>query len=165
MDALYDNFIGPFIFISLIFGLLLAFILPKTRLSSYFKVSERYFVLTNICGMLCGALGIVAIFMFPAEAVKAYWWKIIILPFVFMEIYLLFPMLAKKTTKIFDEKQEFNMGTAGGITLGITILFMGIIVEPIIQSGALEILLLFPFYINLVILTFSFITLVLFKTA
>lgn len=165
MDTLYQNIIGPIIFFALIGFLVLAFVLPRTRFSQRFKISERYFVVTHVIGILCGAFGLVAIFAFPSNAVREYWWKIIILPFVFMEMYLLYPMVARKTMDIFDEKQTFDIENAGALTLVATILVMAWIVKPLISNGSLELSHLVPFYLNIVILLFSSATLVLFRRA
>ncbi len=165
IETLYQNIIGPIIFFALIAFLILAFILPRTRLSRYFKISEKYFVATHIVGILCGALGLIAIFALPSDAVDEYWWKIIILPFVFMEMYLLYPMVVRRTAEIFDEKQNFNIGIAGVITLVGTIITMSFIIEPLLTSGSLELSLLNPFYLNTVVFVFSATTLILFKWA
>jgi len=165
METFYHHFLGPFIFISLLLGLALVVVIPKTRLAKYCMVSERYFILTHLCGIVCGLLGLLAIFLLPEETVSRYWWKILILPFVYMELYLLAPMIAQGTTAIFDEKQTFNLGTAGGMTLGATIIIMASIVVPLLHSGFLELTLLYPFYLNVVLLLFSSTTLVLFKRA
>ena len=165
METFYQHFLGPFIFISLILGLALVVVIPKTRFAKYCQVSERYFTFAHVCGIACGVLGLLAIFLLPDEHVSRYWWKILILPFVYMELYLLAPMIAQGTTAIFDEKQTFNIGNAGGMTLGATILIMAGIVDPLLQSGSLALTLLYPFYLNVVLLLFSSTTLVLFKRA
>ena len=74
-------------------------------------------------------------------------------------------MITRKTTQILDEKQEFNMANAGGVTLGLSIAIMGFIIIPLINNSVVDMKLLFPFYINAIILTFSLVTLYLFKKA
>jgi hypothetical protein len=165
METLYENFIGPFIFVSLILLIIFAFILPLTKFSQRFRISETYFIITNICGFICGALGIIAILFYDPEMVQLYWWKILIIPYVYLQIYIIYVMISKKTLNILDEKQEFNMTTAGGITLGVTIILMAWVVLPLIQNNVIELSLLFPFYVNTVILIFSVVTLFLFKRA
>ncbi|MBN1352632.1 hypothetical protein JXJ21_24810 [candidate division KSB1 bacterium] len=165
MESIYHNFIGPFIFFPLIILILLAFILPKTKLSKHFKVTEKYFIITNIVGIICSVLGLIAIFTFSPDVVRTYLWKIIIIPYAYLQMYHIYVMVAKKTTQIYDEKQEFNTTTGAGLTLGATILIMGWIIIPLLKNNLLEIKLIFPLYINSVIFTFSLITLFLFKRA
>ena len=165
METLYHNFIGPFILLSLIFSILLAYILPKTILSKYFKIGQTYFLITNICGIIVSAIGIIAIFLFTPEIVKSYLWKILIMPYVYLQIYMLYVINAKKTTKIFDEKQDFNMTTGAAISFGAMIIVMAFIIKPLITDQILEINLLNPFFINASILIYSITTLFLFKKA
>jgi hypothetical protein len=165
MQNFYDNFLGPFIFISIVSLLISAFILPKTKLSKYFRVNEKYFVFTNIIGIISGVLGLIAIFSFSPDTVKSYLWKILIMPYVYLQIYTLYVMVGKKTTKIYDEKQDFNMSSGAGITLGVMVAIMGLIVMPLIMNQILEIRLLFPFFLNSTILVFCLATLYLYKKA
>ena len=165
METIYNNFIGPFIFFSLIISILFAFILPKTKLSKYFRINQTYFILTHICGIVSTILGLIAIFSFSPDFVKTYLWKILILPYAYLQIYTLYVMITRKTTQILDEKQEFNMANAGGVTLGLSIAIMGFIIIPLINNSVVDMKLLFPFYINAIILTFSLVTLYLFKKA
>ena len=165
METLYENFIGPFIFVSLILLILFAFIIPRMKFSQRFRITESYFIITNVCGFICGALGITAILFYDPEMVQLYLWKLLIIPYVYLQIYTIYVMISRKTLDILDEKQEFNMATAGGITLGFTIILMALVVLPLIQSDVIELSLLFPFYVNSVILIFSVVTLFLFKRA
>lgn len=165
MQNFYNNFLGPFIFISLIVLLISAFILPNTKLSKYFRVNEKYFVITNIIGIISGVLGIIAIFSFSADIVKSYLWKILIIPYAYLQIYTLYVMVGKRTTKIYDEKQDFNMSSGAGITLGVMVAIMGLIVMPLIKNQILELSLLFQFFLNTTILVFCLATLFLYKKA
>lgn len=165
MESLYNNFVGPFIFFSLIISILLAFILPQTKLSKYFKIGQTYFLLTNLCGILIGAMGIIVIFLLSPDIVKSYLWKILIMPYVYLQIYTLYVIIAKKTINIFDEKQDFNMTSGAAITFGTMILIMGFIISPLVQNKILEVSLLFPLFLYSAILIYSTITLFLFKKA
>ena len=165
MKVIYENFLGPFIFISLILLIILAFILPRTKYGKRFRMTESMFVVTNICGFICGALGIAFMLFYDPEAVKDYWWKILIMPYVYLQIYALYVMIAKKTINILDEKQDFNMLTAGAITLGFTIPIMAWVISPLMKEAIIQPNLLVPFYLNTVILIFSAVTLFLFKKA
>ena len=153
MQNFYNSFLGPFIFFSLIIFLISAFILPNTKLAKYFRVNEKFFVITNIIGILSGTLGIVAIFSFSPEIVKTYLWKILIMPYVYLQIYTLYVMIAKNTLNIYDEKQDFNMTTGAAITFGAMIVIMTFIITPLITNQILEINLLNPFFLNASILT------------
>lgn len=165
MESLYNNFLGPFIFFSIIILILLAFILPQTKLSKYIKIGQTYFLITNICGVLIGAVGIIIIFLVSPEIVKNYLWKVLIMPYVYLQIYTLYVMITKKSINIFDEKQDFNITSGAAITFGAMILIMGLVISPLIQNKILELSLLFPLFLYTAILIYSTITLYLFKKA
>ena len=154
-----------FIFASIIVLLISAFIIPKTKLSKYFTVTDKYFVFTNIIGIISGFLGLIAIFSFSPDIVKSYLWKILIMPYVYLQIYTLYVMMGKKTTKIYDEKQDFNMSSGAGITLAVMVVIMGFIVMPLLKNQILELNLLFPFFLNTTVLVFCLATLFLYKKA
>jgi len=165
MQNFYNNYLGPFIFASIIVLLISAFIIPKTKLSKYFTVTDKYFVFTNIVGFTSGFLGLIAIFSFSPDIVKSYLWKILIMPYVYLQIYTLYVMMGKKTTKIYDEKQDFNMSSGAGITLAVMVVIMGFIVMPLLNNQILELNLLFPFFLNTTVVVFCLATLVLYKKA
>lgn len=165
MESLYNNFIGPFIFFSLVISVLFAFILPKTKLSRHFKIGQTYFLITNICGIIIGAIGIILIFLLSPDVVKDYLWKILIIPYVYLQIFTLYVIITRKTMNIFDEKQNYNMTSGAAITFGAMIIIMGLIIAPLVQNKTLEIKLLFPLFINSSILVYSVVTLFLFKKA
>ena len=163
MESLYDNFIGPFIFFSLIFLIIFAFIVPKTKLEKYFKMSETFFIITNLCGIVCGISGIIVIFVLPSDIVKGYLWKILIMPYVYLQFYIGYVMIIKKTTRIFDEKQNINMTTGAGLTMAAMVIVMGSIAVPLIKNNLLPLNLLMPLYLNIMIVLYSGITLFCFK--
>lgn len=165
MKSLYDNFLGPFIFFSLIFLIIFAFIVPKTKLAKYFKVNETFFIITNLCGILCGLSGIIAIFILPFEIVKGYLWKILIMPYVYLQFYVGYTMIIKRTTKIYDEKQDYNMAIGAALTMAAMVFVMALIVSPLLKNTILSLNLLMPFYLNAMILIYSAITLFCFKRA
>ena len=108
-----------------------------------------------------GAIGIIAIFLFSPDIVKSYLWKILIMPYVYLQIYRLYVMVAKNKT--YDEKQAISMTTGAAITFGAMIIIMGWIITPFIKNQILEINLLTPFFLNASILVYSITTLFLFK--
>ena len=165
MESLYDNFLGPFIFFSLIFLILFAFFVRKTKLDKYFKVNESFFIITNLCRIVCGISGVIAIFMLPPEIVKGYLWKILFMPYVYLQFHIGYTMIIKKTTQIYDEKQDFDMTFGAAWTMGGMAIVMAFIVMPLIRNNMLSINLLMPFYLNALILIYSAITLFRFKRA
>jgi len=165
METLYHNFIGPFILFSLVASILMALIIPKTRLSKYLKIGQTFFLITNLCGIIVSITGIMALFFLASDMVKNYLWKILIMPYVYLQIYTVSVMIAKNTSNKYDEKQEFNMTTGAAITFGAMIVIMTFIITPLITNHILEIKFLNPFFLNTSILIFSITTLYLFKKA
>jgi hypothetical protein len=165
METLYNNLIGPFIFFSLLISIILAFILPKTKLSKHLGIGQTYFVITNVCGIVLGAIGIIIIFLLEPNITRRYLWKILIMPYVYMQIYIIYVMIAKRTINIFDEKQDFNMTSGAAISFGAMLVIMGLIISPLIQNKIIGFDLLFPLFINSSIFVYSISTLFLFKKA
>ena len=87
------------------------------------------------------------------------------MPFVYMQMYHMYVMIAKKTSEIYDEKIEFNMANAGGLTMAVMIPVMYLIITLFLKKSILEIDLLYPFYLNTVIFIFSTITVIMYKKA
>ena len=71
-------------------------------------------------------------------------------------------MKIRKSTEIIDEKQEYDMGKAGGITFGISMPAM-VIIFMLYQNGIVKGLIWFPYYIFINILIYSCSTLFYFK--
>ena len=49
----------------LLLGGLMVWLLPKTRVGSVRRISERFFVVTYAVGALCAAAGLAALFVLP----------------------------------------------------------------------------------------------------
>lgn len=165
METIFKFIILPVIFIPLFVLVILAFKLPKTKLSKYLKMNQAIFLTTYISGIICCALGLAVILIFPSHTLKLHLWEIIISPYVYMQLYTGYVAIAKKTSDIYDEKIEFDMASAGGVTMGLMIPVMALISNLFLKKSMLEIDLLFPFYLNTVILIFSTFTVIRYKLA
>ena len=71
-------------------------------------------------------------------------------------------MKIRKSTEILDEKQEYDMGKAGGITFGISIPAM-VLIYILYQNEIVKGSIWFPYYIFIIILISSCSTLLQFK--
>ena len=158
-----DRILGVFIIVGLI-SLALSYFLPKEKFANYFRINERFFIFANIVGIICGSFGIAATFMFTPDAVRSYLWRFICFPWVYLQLYIILIMSIRKTIKIYDEKQGFNMANAAAVTLGFMAVVV-ILIEQLLQNGLFDIKLILPFYYFCMIFIYSMTTVVLFRKA
>ena len=147
--------IGLILFIILVFALILLFILPKTTYSKHLKINQNIYTITNVLGLFTGIFGLLAIFIWPPEVVKSFLWKLIIMPYVLIWIYCGMIMTGKKTSDIYDEKQDYDMTKGAAVTMAGLILVMGFVISPLLEKEILNVLLLMPFYLFTAVLIFS----------
>jgi hypothetical protein len=143
-------------------GIILFFLLPKTKLAKKFRMNEKLFIITNIIGVICGMVGLAVTFVFPRSIVELHLWELIVIPFVLVEIYWLMIIRIRKTSKLIDEKQDYNMTKAGALTMAFSIpamIFMFMLYYNKIFDGPIW----FPYYFFVTLLFFSGATLFFFK--
>jgi hypothetical protein len=143
---------------------LLYWIVPKLALAHRLRMNETLFMLTNILGAVCGALGLAATFIWPDAIVELHLWELIIVPWVLIQVYWLIILRIRKSDPIVDEKQEFDMSQAAGLTMALTILAMALLFT-LFSRGVLAGLTWFPYYLFTTVLCFSASTIYYFKRA
>jgi hypothetical protein len=139
-------------------------ILPRTAVGRNLKMNEAVFVLTNVIGLLCGAVGLLATFAWPHLILGAHLWELIVMPLVLIYVYWGIIMKVRKTTAILDEKQVVNMTSAAAVTWAWSILPMTVIFV-LYQEQLLGGMTWFPVYVFLTLFIFSASTLYFFKRA
>jgi hypothetical protein len=146
--------------------LLLAFlaflIVPKTGLAKKMRLTEGVYNFYCILGTLCGFCGLIATILWPHLIIKTHLMWLIVMPWVLDNFYVGIILKIQKTSDFGDEKQNLNMGAAGGITMGFTIPVMAglfILYERNVLQGSIW----FPYYFFTTIFVFSIMTLHLFK--
>lgn len=152
------------------FGLLIIIILaglsywliPKLKLRSKFHMNEKVFVITQLIGIVCGIAGLFITFIYPQYIIEWHLWELLIIPYFIIHVYWLIVMKIVKSSAIFDEKQEYDMGKAGGVTVGITFPAM-VLVFILYQNEIVSGLIWFPYFIFVSVLVFSFSSLIRFK--
>lgn len=154
---------GVFVAVVLVIAGILYLIIPKTKLAQHLKMNETLYIIINVLGIVFGGLGLASMFMFDPLLVRSVLWKLIILPYALFWIYIAIIMRIHRSTEIYDEKQNFDMTQGAGITLGVMIYFMTVVISPLVQSGLLSSMLLMPCYIFSTIFFFSIATLFIFK--
>lgn len=162
MESHIEKIIKLALVIIIALAILLYWLLPKTRLAKYFKMNERLFVITNIIGVTCGIIGLLVTFIWPQFIVELHLWELIVTPFVLMYIYWLLIIRIKKTAEFIDEKQDYNMTTAGAITMAFSIPAM-VMMFMLYYNKILDGPIWFPYYFFVTLLLFSGTTLVLFR--
>ena len=164
MEGLTEKIIKLILVLVLVIAGLAFWLLPKTRLAKRFRVNETLFIVTNIIGMICGAIGLVVTFVWPQFIVELHLWELILIPFVLVYVYWDIIRRAQKTSNLLDEKQVFDMTHAGAATWSLSIpamVFLFILYEKKVVSGIVW----FPFYLFTSLLIFSTITLFSFRKA
>ena len=137
-------------------------LIPKSKLRSKFQMNENVFIITQSIGILCGVAGLFISFIYPQYIIELHLWELLIMPYFIIYIYWLIVMKIRKSTEIIDEKQEYDMGKAGGITFGISMPAM-VIIFILYQNGIVKGLVWFPYYIFITIIIYSCSTLFYFK--
>ena len=121
----------------LITAVISAIIIPRTGLKKYLKMNDTLFIATNVLGTLCGITGLVLSFIMPGTLIRLHIWELIILPFALIYMYWLMVAHVRKTDKIIDEKQAFDMSKGAVVAWCVSIIFMAL-VFGLYQNGTLS---------------------------
>jgi len=132
------------------------------KLSKKIVLNDKVFIGTQIIGIFSGVTGLFITFLYPENIIRLHLWELLIMPYVIVQVYWLIIIRIKKTSIITDEKQEFDMSRAGGITFGLSMPGM-IILFILYYHEILDGLIWFPYYLFLTIFIFSGSTLYFFK--
>jgi hypothetical protein len=162
METLLEKIIKVGVLSILIFAGLLVWMVPKTKWSRRIRMNEKIFVITQLIGAFCGMIGIAATAIWPDLIVKTHLMWAILSPYALIWFYYLMVMTIKKTTNIVDEKQDFNMASAGGITMALTVFAMTILFL-LYYDGMADGIIWYPYYFFITIVIYSASTLILFK--
>jgi len=146
----------------LVLGALAVWLLPKTRLVRERRVGEKLFIATNIVGALCGAAGLVVLFVWPGRVREWHLWELAVMPYVLVSAYWLAVMRKARTADVIDEKQSFDMTQAGALTWSLSIPAMGV-AFVLYEEGLFDPALWFPYYLLFTLLLYCLGTLYLFK--
>jgi len=141
---------------------ILVWVLPRTRWAGKIRMTEKTFIITQMLGILCGISGLIAASLWPDLIIEAHLMWAILLPYALIWFYYLMVMIIRKTTRIFDEKQDFNLASAGGITMALTICAMSILFQ-LNQAGLVRSANWYPYFFFVSIALYSGSTLILFK--
>jgi hypothetical protein len=161
---MFESIIKLILVVIVILAALCYWLLPKTNFAKKMKMTVPLFITTNIVGIVCGIIGIMGIFLWKGFIIEAHLWELIIFPYALVWIYWLIIIRLKKTSVIVDEKQEWDMSQAAGITYGGTIVTLSVMFQLSMHKIVdLNDGLWFPFYLFLSIFLFSCSTLLFFK--
>lgn len=149
---------------SLILAGLAVWLVPKTRWLNRRQVSERLFIATQVIGLVCGAVGLVVIFVWPQRAFEWHLWELAALPYALVYFYWIVIMRRARRLDVVDEKQDSNMAAGGGVTVGLGILAM-LVAFLLHDHGLFDARLFFPYFLLVTIFLLSGATLLYFKRA
>jgi hypothetical protein len=142
-------------------ALVMYLVLPNTKIAKHFKMNESLFVVSHILGITCGAIGLIATFLWQEMVVKTHFFEFLIILFGLIFVYWAMILKARKTAKIsdmLDEKQIDNMIRAGAVTLYLVscmMLIMFFLSSNKVFTLEGKIWFLFYFFITLVIYSAS----------
>jgi len=168
-DSIYEKVFKLSTFFIVMLGLLLFWLLPKTKLAKHFKMSETLFITTCVIGVICGILGLIVTFIWQELVVETHLFEFILIPFILIYIYWAIIMDVKRTselTDLLDEKQITNMTSAAATTLALSSGIM--LIMYFMSSNAvfeLEGKIWFLFYFFMTLLIYSANTLFYFRRA
>jgi hypothetical protein len=158
-----EELIKLILILILILAGLFYLLIPKSKFSKRLKMNESVFIFTNLIGIICGAIGLVIIFIYPKTAIELHLWEIIVIPFVLINVLWLTIIRIKRTSEILDEKQELDMMKSAAVTLGLSIITMGFVIFPLFENELIDGKALFPCYLLINVLFYSMSTLYFFK--
>ncbi len=164
MENTMENTVKLILVVVLLVAGLCYWLLPKTRFARHLKMNEGVFVVSNVIGMICGALGLAVTILWPRYIIELHLWEFIIMPLVLVYAYWGVVMRTGKTLAIFDEKQNVNLTGAAAISWVASIPAMAILFVLYYQ-GILDGNLWFPYYMFMTLLVFSAGALYYFKRA
>ena len=147
----------------IVLGSLGYWLLPKTRMAKKWIMTEKLFTATQIIGMICGAVGLVVIFIWTRTALDNHLWELILMPYFLIMVLWGIMIRTQKSTEILDEKQGLDMAQAMAVTFGFSTIIMGFVLFPLYSAELLRGAMWFPAYLFMSIMFFSVFTLVNFK--
>jgi hypothetical protein len=162
MEPNTEKVIKIILLLVIVLAILSYWLIPKSKLRSRLHMNENIFMITQSIGVLCGVAGLLITFIYPHKIIELHLWELLIMPYFIIQVYWLIVMKIRRSGEILDEKQEYDMGKAGGMTFGISIPAM-VIVFILYQNKIAEGLIWFPYYLFITILIFSSSTLYYFK--
>ena len=127
---------------------------PRPWIARRVRFSERVFVGTFVTAALCGAIGILAMLIWPEVMTELHLWETLLMPVFLAWVYWLVVIRARGAANLIDEKQEMDMGRAGGWAFGGTT-FAVLLLSNVLQRDLIPISSLLPLYLFAAQLTFS----------
>ena len=146
----------------LIFAGLLFWLIPKLKISKKLVMNDKVYILTQIIGIFSGIVGLFITFIYTKSIIELHLWELIVMPYVIIQVYWLVVERIRRTDKIVDEKQDYDMTKSAGITLGLSIPAM-VLIFILYENQILSGIIWFPYYLFVTILFFSSSILFLFK--
>ena len=162
MEPNTEKVIKIILLLIIILAILSYWLIPKLKLRSGFRMNENVFMITQSIGVICGLAGLLITFIYPKNVIELHLWELLIMPYFIIQVYWLIVMKIRKSGEILDEKQEYDMGKAGGITFGISLPAM-VIIFILYQNEIVQGLIWFPYYLFITLLAFSCATIFYFK--
>ncbi len=162
MEPNTEEVIKIILLLVIVLAILSYWLIPKSKIRSRFHMNEDLFIMTQYIGVLCGLAGLLITFIYPKYIIELHLWELLIMPYFIIQVYWLTVMKIRRSGEILDEKQEYDMGKAGGITFGISVPAM-VFVFILYQNKIVDGLIWFPYYLFITILIFSASTLFYFK--
>ena len=163
-DTTYEKVFKLSAFFLVVLTLVFYWVLPNTKMANHLKMNEPLFVITNVLGMICGIIGLVATFLWQELIVETHLFEVIVILFGCVYVYWAMIMKRKKTVEIsdiLDEKQIDDMTKAAAFTLTLSTCVM--LIVYLHNLVALEGKTWFLFYFFIVLLVYSASTLYYFK--
>lgn len=119
-ETIYEKIFKLSAFLMVMLAIIMYWVLPNTRIAKHFKMNESLFVASHILGMVCGAFGLAATFLWQKMVVKAHLFEFIVILFGLIFVYWAMILRARKSVEIsdiLDEKQIGNIMRAAAATL------------------------------------------------
>ena len=153
----------PFLLVFLVLVFVFYWVLPRTRLRGYLKISEALFRAISIVGVVCGSLGVLVSLRWPDLVLSNHYFELILLPVLVLYVYSGVVVTAKQGGEgAYDEKQIHDMTRAAANALQYSFCAVFLLYAAF-REGILEGLVWFPIYVFLTLAVYSGSTLYYFR--
>ena len=153
MDTNLESMIKVILLIFVVLGVLAVLLARRPWIASRVRFDDRVFVGTFVIAALCGVIGTAAMFIWPEAMSRLHLWELLLIPVFLAYAYWLTVARARGADPI-DEKQDLDMGRAGGWAFGGSTIGM-LVLWKLLEGDLIPVSSLFPLYMFIGQSTFS----------
>jgi len=149
MHANFESLIKVVLLLFVVLAGLAVLLARRPWIAGRVRFSDRVFAGTFVVAASSGALGITAMFLWPETMSRLHLWEMLLIP-----VFLAYAYWRARGADPIDEKQELDMGRAGGWAFGGSTIGM-LVLWKLLEGNLIPVSSLFPLYLFIGQCTFS----------